>query len=118
MIDRTCVEGLRVEASVGVYDFEYKIKQTLVIDVVAHADLTRAGQTDDLQFAVDYDRIAKVCREVATEQHHRLIETIATQIAERTLAQLSQVMMVDVRVAKPGAVPDAASVAVEIQRAR
>lgn len=117
-LDRTRLEGLRVEASVGVYDFEYKIKQTLLIDVTAHGDLTRAGQTDALAHAVDYDRISNICRSVVGEKHHKLIETVATTIASRVLAELPSVMAVDVRVAKPGAVPDAMNVAVEIHRRR
>ena len=117
-LDRTSIEGLRVDASVGVYDFEYRIKQTLVIDVVAHADLRPAGETDALEDAVDYDRISAICRTVVESRHHRLIETIAGRIAAGVLESLPQVQAVDVRVAKPGAVPDAETVAVQIQRRR
>ena len=118
VLDRTRVEGLRVEASVGVYPFEYTIRQTLIIDVTAHRDLRRAGETDELADAVDYDRISRICREVATGQHHRLIERVAARIAEGVLQASPAVEAVDVRIAKPGAVPDALNVAVEIRRLR
>lgn len=117
-MDRTRVEGLRVEAPIGVYDFEYGIRQTLIIDVTAHADLRRAGETDALEHAVDYDRISRICRTIATGEHHRLIETVACKIATEVLAQLPNVQAVDVRVGKPGAVPDASTVAVEVRRRR
>lgn len=117
-LDRTSIEGLRVDASVGVYDFEYGIKQTLVIDVNAYADLQVAGQTDALEHAVDYDRISAICRSVVKDRHHKLIEAIAGRIADGVLAALAPVQAVDVRVAKPGAVPDAVTVAVEIHRRR
>ncbi|MEL7370433.1 MAG: dihydroneopterin aldolase, partial [Myxococcota bacterium] len=118
LIDRTSLTGLRIDASIGVYDFEYQIKQPLVIDVTVHSDLRRAAETDALEHAVDYDRIAKICRSVAGGQHHRLIETVAGRIADEVLQALSAVMTVDVSVAKPGAVPDAASVSVAIRRIR
>ena len=118
MLDRTRLEGLRVDASIGVYPFEHEIKQTLVIDVTVHSDLQAAADSDALAHAVDYDRIAKICRTAATEQHHQLIETVAGKIAHRVLADLPMARMVDVRIAKPGAVPDADNVAVELRRTR
>ena len=117
-LDQTRVEGLRVDASIGVYDFEYGIRQRLIIDVVAYSDLRTAGGADALEHAVDYDRISKICRAVATERHHRLIETVATKIAAGVLEKLAVVKAIDVRVAKPGAVPDAETVAVQIRRSR
>jgi dihydroneopterin aldolase len=117
-MDRVKLEGLAVEASVGVYEFEHAIRQRLEIDVTAHMDLSEAGRTDALAAGLDYDRIAACCREVVASRHHQLIETIAESIAARVLAIDARVQRAEVRVAKPGAVPDARTVAVEIGRDR
>lgn len=116
-MDRVKLEGLVVYASVGVYEFEHDIRQRLEIDVAAEIDLAEAGSTDRLEAGLDYDSLAQHCREVAAERHHQLIETIAESIASRVLRD-GRIHRVEVRVAKPGAVPDARTVAVEIARRR
>jgi dihydroneopterin aldolase len=88
--DRITLEGLFVQAGIGVYPHEHGA-------------------------SVDYDALARLCREVARSQHHDLIETVAEKIADRVLA-LPRVARVRVRVEKPGAVPDARAVAVELTR--
>lgn len=111
------LEGLEVGAPIGVYDFEKGVLQRLVIDVVAHTDLRAAAASDALEDALDYDRIAGICREVAGARHHQLIEAVAETIAARVRVSFpEQVSAVEVRVAKPGAVPDAQTVAVRIRR--
>lgn len=115
--DEVRLEGLEVGASIGVYDHERGVLQRLVVDVVAECDLARAAQTDALEDSLDYDGIAAICRAVATERHHQLIETVAETIAARVGARFAgRVDAVRVRVAKPGAVPDAATVAVQLRR--
>ena len=117
MRDRVSLEGLEVGASVGVYPHEQGILQRLIIGVHAECDLSTAGTTDALEHAIDYDGLAAVCREVCGRGHHRLIEAIAEEIAgmlrERYGPRLGSI---EVRVEKPGAVPDARSVAVCIRR--
>ncbi|MCK6546434.1 dihydroneopterin aldolase [Myxococcota bacterium] len=115
--DRVCVEGLELMAEVGVYAHEHGIKQRLVIDLVVETELRAAGQSDALADAIDYDGLAKIARDVASSRHHELIEAIAEEIAAGVLASLGvRAGRVKVRVAKPGAVPDARTVAVEIWR--
>jgi dihydroneopterin aldolase len=116
-MDRVKLEGLAIDASVGVYEFEHQVRQRLEIDVTAEIDLTEAGRSDRLEAGLDYDGIARHCREVVAERHHQLIESIAESIAARVLHD-ERVDRVEVRVAKPGAVPDARTVAVEIRRQR
>lgn len=115
-MDRVFLRGLEVSAPIGVYAHEKGIEQRLVFEVVADFDLSRAGASDDLADTLDYDRIAAICREVATSRHHELIEAVAETVAARVLDELG-VAAVEVEVAKPGAVPDAASVAVRVRRA-
>ena len=116
-MDRIKLEGLVIDASVGVYEFEHHIRQRLEIDVTAEIDLAEAGESDRLEAGLDYDGLARHCREVVAERHHQLVESVAESIAARVLRD-ERIRRVDVRVAKPGAVPDARTVAVEITRPR
>lgn len=117
MEDRVHLLGLEVEAPIGVYDFEKGILQKLHIDVVASCDLRRSAASDALADTLDYDRFAAICREVCASKHHQLIETIAETVAQRVRSEFGEsVSAVEVRVEKPGAVPDARTVAVTIRR--
>lgn len=116
-MDRVFLKGLEVFAPIGVYEHEHGIEQKLLFDVVCDFDLAAAGASDALEDTLDYDRVAAICREVAKSRHHQLIEVVAEKICARVLAELA-VSAVEVEVNKPGAVPDAASVAVRIRRTR
>jgi len=117
-MDRVKLEGLVLDASVGVYDFERESRQRVEIDVAVDLDLSDAGRSDRLEASLDYDRIAGFCLEVVSGRHHRLIESIAEGVASRTLETDPRIRRVEVRVAKPGAVPGARNVAVELVRRR
>lgn len=117
-MDLVVLEGLEVAAPIGVYPFEHEILQTLRFTVRVEVDLSEAGRSDDLGHALDYDQLAEACRESATARHHRLIERVALQVIERILDEHQMAVSVFVRVEKPGAVPDADLVAVEMQRSR
>ena len=50
MTDVILIEGLHAEAVIGVFDWERKIKQRLVIDLELYTDISKAASTDDLQY--------------------------------------------------------------------
>jgi dihydroneopterin aldolase len=115
--DLVRIEGLEIEAEIGVHPHERGIRQRLVIDIALETDIAQAAASDLLALSVDYDRAAELARAIVREKHHALIETVAERIAEQLLQELAaRVSRVFVRVAKPGAVPDARTVAVEIWR--
>lgn len=116
-MDEVCIHGLEIGAFVGVYDHEYGRPQRLRVDVTLHCDLTSAASSDRLQDSLDYDRVASVCRDVGRRQHHQLIETIASKIAHEVREVfIDRVRRIEVRVSKPGAVPDCETVSVKVDR--
>jgi dihydroneopterin aldolase len=115
--DRVRIEALEIDAPIGVYAHERGILQKLSIDVSIDCDLKPAGETDALEHAIDYDRIAALTTAIATEKHHALIETVAHEVASRILRELGErAYAVHVRVAKPSAIPGAKCAAVEVWR--
>jgi dihydroneopterin aldolase len=117
MTDYIHIEGLEVDAVIGVFDWEREIEQRLVIDLQLGTDITNAAKTDDIQHTLDYAVISERVMDHVKSASAQLIETLAEQIATLVMREFS-VMNVRVRVSKPGAVPAARNVAVEIERGR
>jgi dihydroneopterin aldolase len=119
MADRIKILGLTVDAYVGVYPHEEQIHQRLVFDIELFTDIRPAAASDDVHQTIDYDLAAAVTREVTGRRHYRLIETIAEEVSSELLRRFDQQLSgLRLMVSKPGAVPDARSVAVEVERAR
>ena len=111
------VRGLRVYAYHGVRDFERERGQPFVIDVWLRCRPSPAGQTDDLEDAVNYSAVCDRVAELTTGGPYQLLERLATVIAD-DLAERYPVAGVRVRIAKPHAPVkhDVAEVAVTIER--
>ena len=119
MSDRIILTGLRAQAHHGVYEHERRDGQPFIIDVVAHLDLARAADSDDVGDTVHYGELALEVVEVVERDPVDLIETVAERVAAVVLA-LGAVERVEVTVHKPEApipVPFA-DVAVAIERSR
>lgn len=115
-MDTVYVEGLAVETVIGVFDWERKIKQRLVIDLEMAWDCSEAGRSDELDDALDYASVSQAITEFVEASSYQLIESVADGICALVLRDFN-VPQVTVKVSKPGAVPTAANVAVKITRA-
>lgn len=114
-MDRVFIRRLRVDTIIGVYDWERRIRQTLVLDIEMAADNRAAAATDGIADALDYAAVAARVEAFVRDSRFQLIETIAEQVAGIILDEFG-VPWVSVRLAKPGAVSAAAEVGVSIQR--
>ena len=56
--DKVFVEGLEIEALIGVYDWERLIQQRLVFDIEMETDIQKAAETDDVQYALNYAAVS------------------------------------------------------------
>jgi 7,8-dihydroneopterin aldolase/epimerase/oxygenase len=112
--NRVFLRALTLDAHIGYYAPEKGVTQPLIVDVELTLCPTIFG-ADDIHDTVDYDRVAKVARELASE-HVDLLETFAERLATRCLA-FRLVEAVRVRLEKPRAVPGAMA-GVEIMRVR
>jgi len=116
-LDEVLIEGLEVDATIGVYDWEQDIQQKLIIDLTLAWDCQRAGQSDSIDDALDYAAVSQTVERWIQAKPRALIETVAEGIAELLFKDFG-VNEVQVKVSKPGAVPTANNVAVKIQRTR
>ena len=115
MQDLVLIEGLAVEAVIGVFDWEREIKQRLVIDLELNADIRRAASTDNLRQALDYKAISDAVVAFTENSDYQLIESLAEALAAMILNDFS-VSRLALKISKPDAVPRANNVAVKMVR--
>lgn len=106
---------LRVETTIGVWDWERKIRQTVSIDLEMGADIKGAAENDDVDSTLNYKAVAKRVRQFVSESEYQLVETLAENIAGLVLEEFD-VPWIQVRVSKPKAISGANDVGVLIYR--
>ena len=113
--DRLSLIGMRFEGRHGVLPEEKVTPQPFEVDVVLHADLARASESDALADTVDYSDLFERVRGIVEGPSVGLIEALAGRIAHDVLAATapSHVSAVEVRVRKPEAPIDGAFETVE-----
>ncbi len=114
--DRLSLIGMRFEARHGVLPQEKRTPQPFEVDLVLHAALERAAESDDLADTVDYAAIYDLVRAIVTGPGFDLIEALAGAIARAVLASTDPAIVngVEVRVRKPSAPIDGDLETVEV----
>jgi dihydroneopterin aldolase len=114
-MDTIRLSSLRLQATHGCYDHEKKNPQTFIVDVEC-ALSTPLGTSDDLTKTINYEIIRSVVLETFAQSPLNLIETLAVQIAEKLLIEVT-VIGVTVKIAKPDIWADSLP-SVEVTRAK
>jgi dihydroneopterin aldolase len=118
VMDKVLIEGLRVNAVIGVFEWERQIEQPVLIDLVMTVDTRAAAASDDIQDAVNYALVADKVADLTKSLKPKLLETLADQLATMILNHFTTVQAVQVKVKKPLAVKGAQAVGIEIKRER
>jgi len=114
-MDMVFIRELRADTVIGVYDWERRIRQTVVMDLELASDNRRAAAGDRIEDAIDYAAISQRVLSFIEASEFQLIETMAEQVANIILDEFA-VPWLRVRLAKPGAVSQAREVGVLIER--
>ena len=117
MSDVVFVKALRVPVVIGVYEWERRLRQDLVVDLEMETDIRAAAANDDIGDTPDYKAVSKRVQAHIRDSRCRLVEALAEQVAALVLEEPT-VRRVRVTLSKPGAVRGAKSVGVVIERAR
>lgn len=115
-MDKIVLRGLRAFGYHGVFDFEQREGQEFEVDLVLHAPLARAAETDDVADTIHYGDLAESVAGIIRDERYNLIEALAQRIADAALGMGAAA--VDVTVHKPHAPirEEFADVAVQIHR--
>jgi 7,8-dihydroneopterin aldolase/epimerase/oxygenase len=114
-VDIIFVRDLKVDAVIGVYEWERTIRQQLSFDLEMAADIGPAAASDNVADALDYSAVAARLIEFVSTSEFKLIEALAEQCAQIVLKEFG-VPWLRLRVVKPGAVMAARDVGVLIER--
>ena len=114
-MDIIFLKELKIETVVGIYDWERKVKQTVILDLEMATDVKKAASTDKIEDALNYKAIAKRLISFVGESEFELVETLAEGIAEIILIEFN-VSWLRLSLNKIGAIRGARDVGVVIER--
>ncbi len=116
-MDCIFVKQLAMTTTIGVYDWEKEIKQSLFLDIEMFGDFSQAGASDMLDDTIDYAAVSSRITSFVEQNSFELIEKVAEAVAELILTEFKPAK-VHLTLQKPGAVANAQSVGVAITRHR
>jgi FolB domain-containing protein len=106
------IANLATLASIGVYEWERKKKQKIIINLRIEYDAAFAAESDRIEDALDYDGLEKRVLEKVQERHYNLLESMVNSIGVVVL-EYALVREAVVHIAKPGALKHAETVSLE-----
>ena len=116
-MDKIFLTGLRVEATIGIFEWERQIRQTLRIDVEVATDVAKAAAADRIEDATNYKSIAKHIQHFVSTSEYRLIETLSHDLATELMKKFD-IKWLHLHLNKAGAIRGAEGVGISIERGR
>jgi len=114
-MDTIFLRDLEINATIGIFEWEKRIKQKVRIDLEMATDIAKAAATDSIEDTLDYKAISKRIIQFVDESEYELIETLIEKIAEIILNEFN-VPWTRVTLSKPGAVRGSRDVGIVIER--
>ena len=117
MMDIIYLKDLRIDTIIGVYDWERRTRQTIILDIEIAADISKAAKSDAIEDTLNYKAVAKRLISFVENSEFQLVETLAERIAEVLLNDFN-IPWLRLTVNKQGAVRGVRDVGVIIERGR
>ncbi len=114
-MDTIFIRDLRIDAIIGINEWERRIRQTLSISLEMGADIRQAAVNDAIESTLDYKAVAKRVTAFVETSEFYLVETLAQKLAELLMDEF-KLPWVKLTVSKPGAVRGSREVGVIIER--
>lgn len=114
-MDIVFIKQLEVISTIGVYDWEKSLQQKLYFDLEMAFDNKPAAASDDINLALNYFSVSEMVSQFAQNHQFELIETMAESVAALIMKEFA-VPWIRVTLHKPGALPKAQSLGVQIER--
>ena len=114
-MDIIFLSELRVEAVIGIFDWERKIKQAVVFDIEMGADIKKAASSDHIDDTLNYKAVSKRVTEYVEASEFQLVETLAEKVAQLIMDEFN-VPWLRLKLNKTGAIRGARGVGIIIER--
>ena len=103
MSEKISITGIQALGYHGLLEGERKNGQLFIVDVQAELDLSKAGESDDIDNSVDYNALAVLIHNEITGPAFNLIESLAYRIGIKALDTFKAIDEIEVTVHKPNA---------------
>jgi 7,8-dihydroneopterin aldolase/epimerase/oxygenase len=119
-MDSVFIEALEVDALIGVYDWERRTHQPLLLDIGIEFDNRAPALDDALALTVDYAEVCAEIRRYIEISAYELLETLLERLAAHLLTQFPAAHAFVLCVRKPAAARalGCASLGIRIRRDR
>ncbi|OOZ74838.1 dihydroneopterin aldolase [Solemya velum gill symbiont] len=114
-MDIVFLQALRIDTTIGIYDWEREIRQSVVLDIEMGADISKAAASDHIDDTLDYKAVAKRLIDFVGNSEFQLVETLAEEVC-RLIREEFGVPWVRLTLNKKGAVSGAEGVGIIIER--
>ncbi|MCG8378186.1 MAG: dihydroneopterin aldolase [Proteobacteria bacterium] len=114
-MDIIYLKDLRIDTIIGIYDWERKMKQTVIIDLEMATDIRKAADSDNIDDTLNYKSVAKRLISFVGDSEFELVESLAERIAELVMTEFN-VPWLRLSLNKKGAVRGVRDVGVIIER--
>lgn len=114
-MDIIYLNDLCIDTVIGVYDWERRVKQRVILDLEMGTDIRKAAASDNLDDTLNYKAVAKRLIDFVSHSEYQLVETLAERCAEIVLNEFN-VPWLRLRLNKQGAVRGARDVGIIIER--
>ena len=88
-MDIIYIHGLQCDCHVGVWQWEKKVTQKLMLDIDLATDMSQAASSDKLADTLDYKKISDRVVEYAQANKFDLIESLVEGIAQTIMTEFS-----------------------------
>ena len=114
-MDIVFIQGLKIDTVIGIYDWERKIRQDIVLDIEMSSNNTAVADTDNIDQAVNYHAVCNRLSNYVRGSEFQLVETLAEEVCQIILNEFC-VAWVKLKLNKGEAVTGAEGVGVIIER--
>lgn len=114
-MDTITITGLRLDAVIGVHDWERAVPRKLLVDLELGTDIRSAAASDDVADTVDYQAVAERLQAFAADSRFQLIEALAEAVADLLQREFA-IPWLRLKLDKPGAVRGTTGVGLVIER--
>ena len=94
------INNLVIEASIGVYEYEKKHKQKIIVNVELLLSNDSEPKNDNLEATQDYSQFRKCLINIIKSQHFQLLEILVEKIHSNLMIN-SYVIGAKVKISKP-----------------
>ncbi len=114
-MDIIYLRDLRIDTVIGIYDWERRMKQTVILDIEMGTDIRAAANSDNIEDTLNYKDVAKRIMSFVGDSEFELVETLAEKVTDIILTEFNT-HWVKLTLNKKGAVRGVRDVGVIIER--